>query len=681
VVRRYLDKSSPETNVNNFFVENPEGFQLTKANLPFAFGLQKSTGEHFIDESVYVPQVRYLKYFKRSENGKLTVNKTVVELPLVPCNQSNLDSKYFMNLDLGKMYCLKEFTEKKTDIKITGVWESDVFGFLDIKIQRCSGDGCRPEAEIESHLKTSYFAINYVNFAILSSNFSNPVEMYPTSYYTTTSTTYSKNVQMRLTDNEVVTHSSLFGSSKPSVKKVSQTHQFITDISGVKEEGKTLPVILEMLIRMNQQKIVTNRAYKNAFHYLAELGGLLEVISLTAIILTFRFSSINLLLDLARMHYCKQLLVDKVLRASPSLQVDSKEKKLQSTTPRREVPVPQPKPSRIVNGFDRIRTPTPNTMNIKVIEVKKVRKPALPRKKSIGLRLPSSSQIPSRPASTDPMPDILSMEPVYFNPETKRTQSPIEELQVSADLSVADIQKSKIEPMPQSKPAAREDCLLDEPIIGSLLKGDLEEFPKPKVRPFIPKILQKDHIEDELGAMQSTCDPLTSKSSLAADLIDKSVKLNEKGSARSLEESSDCSPDPEGLELFMESFFPFFLPRNSKIKKTLRASQDRLLCQMDFLNLLDALQDLEKIKAVLFTADQRVLFDFLPAGHAEHSLRQQFLHVAAQRQPTHVEVASIRKEMASALRRIKDKRSLDRIDSELMLRLGYLIREDSPVSR
>ncbi len=677
VVRRYLDRSSPETNVNTFYVENPEGFHLTKNNLPFAFGLQKSTGEHFIDERVYIPQVRYLKYFKRTQNGKVSVNKTEVDLPLIPCNLANLDAKYFTNLDLSKMYCLKEFVEKRTDIKITGVWESDVFGFVDIKIQRCSGDGCRSEAEIESYLRSSYFAINYVNFAILSSNFSNPVEMYPTSYYTTTSTTYSKNVQMRLTDNEVVTHSSLFGYVNPSIRKFSQTHQFITDISGVKEEGKTLPILLEMLIRMNQQKIVTNRAYKNVFHYLAELGGLLQVISLTAVILTFRFSSFSLLLDLARIYYRKQLLVEKVLRSSPSLPIEQKEKNLESVTSRRETP--QPKPSKIISGFERIRTPTPNQINIKVIEMKRAKKPALARKKSIGLRAPSTNQIPSRPASTDPMPEILSMEPVYFNPETKRGQSPIEELHESADLSPADLPKNKTDPMSQSKPQAKEERLLDEPIIGSLLKRNPMDFPKLKVSAFVPKILEKENFEEDLGAIQSTWDPLTSKNSLAADLIDKSVKLNLHSLSKDTEDSNNCSSETEGLDLFLESFLPFFLPKNSKIKKILKTSENKVLCQMDYLNLLDALQDIQKIKAVLFTPDQRVLFEFLPASNPEVSLKKQFLEMAAHRQPTQLEIGSIRQEMVSALKRIRDKRCLDRIDSELMLRLGYLIKEDSPV--
>ena len=95
----------------------------------------------------------------------------------------------------------------------------------------------------------------------------------------------------------------------------------------------------------------------------------------------------------------------------------------------------------------------------------------------------------------------------------------------------------------------------------------------------------------------------------------------------------------------------------------------------------ELIKSVEKLKTVLFTADQRVLFDFMPSESPELSLKQQFKEVVLQRHPTRFEVGSVRREMVSALRRIRDKKSLDRVDTELMLRLGYLIKEDSPVSQ
>jgi len=220
---RYFERSSPETNVDTLFVKDPEGFVLNKDTLPFAFGIQDpNTAEHFIDESIYTVVAKYRNSYKHVVNGVLISTSKETILPLVPCSEVNMDLSYFDNLELSQMYCLKEFAEKTKELKITGMFESDRYGRIEISFNRCKTN-CKTNEEIDKKLKDGYFAVNYVNWNAKASDFKNPKHRYPTSYYTSTSAEYTKYISQYMTDNEIVTDSSLIGYMESESLKYTST--------------------------------------------------------------------------------------------------------------------------------------------------------------------------------------------------------------------------------------------------------------------------------------------------------------------------------------------------------------------------------------------------------------------------------------------------------------------------
>jgi hypothetical protein len=294
---RYYQRASSETNVDKVHVPNPVGFTLTKENLPFAFGMQRSTGEHFIDDTVYTTELKYVRVQKNIINGELVVDSKTTKLDLIPCSEAKLDPNMFDNLPLNHMNCIKEFINPTTKLEITGEWESDTFGFIQFFIKRCKGSQCKTDIEINEILKVSYFAVNYVNYATRSSNYSDPVYRYPTSFFTTTSTDFTKEIGMRLSDNEINTHSSLFGYFQPETVKFTNTDFFTSDIVavGVDQLPETL---IYMRLRMGRMKTVTTRVYETAFEAFAELGGVISVITIAALLTSIRVTNTYLLLDL-----------------------------------------------------------------------------------------------------------------------------------------------------------------------------------------------------------------------------------------------------------------------------------------------------------------------------------------------------------------------------------------------
>ena len=296
-VWRYFERTSPETNYNNMFVKDQVGFELNSTSFPFAFGLEDSSTAFFIDEQIYTVEASYRLYTKKTVEGVVIVDKQKVIIELAKCSTMNLDKDYFYNVDLNNMYCLKNITQH---MMITGNFESKTWGWIYISFNRCTAANCKSAAEIEAKLKKSYFAMNFVNSGIQSTNYNNPIVNFPDSFYTTTSTTYSKTMTINMQDTELLTHSSLVGYAEPGYHKLTTVKAFETDFNSIETSGGSVNTIFTTLIRMDRVKIQINRKYKMIYQYMAEFGGMFNVICVVALILTSRISKTHYSVDLLK---------------------------------------------------------------------------------------------------------------------------------------------------------------------------------------------------------------------------------------------------------------------------------------------------------------------------------------------------------------------------------------------
>jgi hypothetical protein len=292
----YFRRVSSETNVDKIHLRDPVGFNLTKENLPFVFGMQDVTGAQFIDDSIYTTEVKYVRIHKKVINNELTVDTKETLLDLIPCSEAGLDPVMFDNLPLKHMNCLKQFVDPSLRMEITGEWESSDFGFLQFYIKRCKGTNCKSEAEINSKLKISYFAVFYVNYAIMASNFTDPVYRYQASFFTPTSCDFTKEIGMRMADNEVLTHNTILGYLPPQKIKFTATDFFTTELVNVAVDEMPENLIY-MRLRMGKMKTVTTRVYGTAFESLAELGGIINLITFAALLISMPATRTHLLLD------------------------------------------------------------------------------------------------------------------------------------------------------------------------------------------------------------------------------------------------------------------------------------------------------------------------------------------------------------------------------------------------
>src|SRR3990167_5421688 len=301
VTWRYIDRGQPQSNSSNFYMKDPEGFRLDNDTLPFALGLQNSSGLHFIDPRIYNITATHHKWSKyNDEKGKLITKRVNTNLSLIPCNQLSLDQSAFANLDLSSMLCLENLKTKQHDLQITGLFESSVYGYISFRISRCRGPTCKPDAEIEATLKNCFFAVNYRTFEMRTSEFNDPIAPIPASFYTATSTTFSKQVTLRMANNQLVTENSFIPYATPDTKSFVTDSRFQNEIAAIYTTYSSTDYLMSFAIRMDPTLIVTQRSYRSLYQYIAEFGALSQILAALGFLLTNRYRHLFLKFDFAR---------------------------------------------------------------------------------------------------------------------------------------------------------------------------------------------------------------------------------------------------------------------------------------------------------------------------------------------------------------------------------------------
>ncbi len=670
LILQFTTRQSSETNINTLFKKNPSGFNLTKETLPFAFGLQFRNTTHFIDESVYTAHVNYVTMRKVMQNGELIAEKSMAPLELITCDQAGLDLQFFQNLDTSKMFCLKDLISESRSIQITGVFESDFYGFLDIQINRCTGNACKAEAELEEILGSSYFAINYVNFAIKSSNFSSPIEKYPTSYYTSTSTQYTKYIQMRMTDQEVRTDSSILGLGFFKTERFTSTDQFYNDLAKINSgDGSSNSRMLSVLIRMNQMLILTSRSYKSLFQFVAELGGIFQVVSLVAFFIAYRYAASNMMLDVY--HYFSKWDVFSLVKQTdknPNL----KNHRSATVNPFFHPPLRSKKPKRLVSKsksklLKKSGEDATQGQQKYVAEVKE--EPELPRD-PVGLfgSLLFSKKAENNGAAVLSEENEANMD----RPSMNGGPSKPARLQTVLPKAISKMHTAKARSHLQSN-AGQAEGPLGLSAAGNFIKEDKYFEKKATVSTRVQEL-------NRLGSIDMI-DTVTLIGQESLKIKEKFIHLvgnTEYSKNRKRFYFFDGKPSRRNFStssLLAQSYTPFLLPKKSHLKRVMESSQREVLIDLDYLNILKMYRDVQKLKCLLLSPEQRLLFDYYHVSADRFDSQQTTDAQQESGRPQQQSQEQKRTEILDALRTIKASKVVDCADRELLLCLGFLLNE------
>ena len=163
-----------KTHESTYYSKDQLSLNINPDLFYFAFGLENSnTFSRFIDESIYNPEVNFIK--QKKEHGEL-ITKNKVTLNIERCDANKFGEEYkSMEGDLNNSYCLKDF-----NVTLLGGSNYEETSFIQIKIHPCvntseNKNHCKPQDLIDAYLTSGYFSISIKDIGLNPLNFSFPI--------------------------------------------------------------------------------------------------------------------------------------------------------------------------------------------------------------------------------------------------------------------------------------------------------------------------------------------------------------------------------------------------------------------------------------------------------------------------------------------------------------------------
>ena len=712
-VWRYFQREAPATNINQSYNPNPEGFVWDREKFPFAFGIQNPGYEHFIDDEVYTLDALYRKKIVTRVNGEKKEDWIDEMLPVIRCSQANLDLTYFDNIPLDTLFCIKEFVEPTNSLNLSGRFESDFFGRMEFQFKKCSPEKskCKNETVIGNLLRDSYFAIYYVDRVAKAPVYENPIEKFPRSQFTSTSIDYTKYLHFYLMTTKIETDASLVGYLQPEVISFQGTGYQLSDMSNLATAANpVLPeVFFNLVLRISTISTVVTRKYKNIYDYLAEFGGMSQVVAVAAIVLCFRMQRLNLLMDLAKRLISKEDLYQRLLEESTKtitqagIDPDSPTSK-ESKFGKRQLKNVDDKSGAgpIVKG----RTKAPKVVTALGPGTDKSHgfsaysgfrnnpdsAPLKPPKENYKPGSPVSHELKPKHAQAHDGEDSMNMEvpeegndrqavkEAYFFQENNLQKKSTVTGQSSSGqtIELRNYRVSSPDASPDPAQHERTDKISQNNGIKTIdeVTAKLEESPINKgALTFTAKsgFTKSVNYED-------CYTPKTRMTRETLDLIGPMKRVHREEHTR-YQALKDEMSKISNWKIFLKGFFPCFVGK-SRVTLVTEAVEKKVYSNYDFVRIIEAVEDLEKLKTMLMTPEQLLLFNLLPNQRMQFNQKEKrFTMVSKRRQhsmkePNDDENYFTRKrEIEEAFEGLQLKEDKTELDKNLLKSLGFLVKQ------
>ena len=740
-VWRYFQREAPATNVETKFVPDPPGFTWDRDKFPFAFGIQDGTASHFIDDQIYTVDAVYNLKTTTFVDGKEGMSFDSISIPLIRCSEANLDPAYFNNIPFKDLYCLKEFINPLKGFQITGRWESNTFGYLNFDFKKCNASAttCKSDTPIAEKLKNAYFAVYFIDRVLKASDFDTPWQVIPRSQYMSTSIAYTKYLSYYLQENTVASDSSLIGYLQPALQSFVSVGTQYSDISNFALDSTSLPgIFLNFVVRMSTSQVDITRKYKNIYDYLAEFGGMSQVVGILALVMTFRMRKLNLIMDLARNTIDKEDFYQKLIaeyvvendqkdgqergygfrnapkhtkatpapifaakaekapRAKPtsSAPKDPKDKKHgvysvvghptphaptgptgYSPQPARPGPVSRTSPTHPAGSPD---TKTATHTKAPQSTPKFGQSSHLAGDKDQFYVKNSPSRRPPHPEDTDVVADEGHDRQAVRN-TSRHTENDLlkKSLQTSSKIGVSRTELGLASAISVGRRDASvqvvemRDVQIDAPdwpfgpVDGDVYSQHASQHPSQHTH-YHSHQTPQHQVEEEAES--------TDVEAGNRELVGPMEEFHYEEHRR-YEGLKKAMGRIRGGKVFLKGFMPCFT-KNSKITAVTEAVEKRVYANFDFLKIIETVEDFEKLKRMMLTPEQQILFDLIPSQRLKYDENERQFTLLRQSMTLKVKGSEYRAKKAEvfkAFNTVKDVRTKSELDRNLVRSLGFLM--------
>jgi hypothetical protein len=271
----------------------PQKYHMSNDNFGFVFGLQDvNTYNQYIDETIYTAKA-FQKTATRVQVGNTSEFQwDVTLLELVRCSIDKFPDEFkdlYKFSPLNDMYCLKN-----NSFYIDGTFLNDHYSFLYIELSECRNsteninNPCKPKSEIDAKLTGSFFAFSHTDITIDPRNYTTPNQNYNGDTYTTISNKYFKEMHHYVKQIQIETDRGFL---------LSDIHEitFLKD-DYIKEmtDYRIANNFLSYTLKLSTVVETYSRSYKKVQNVAAEVGGVVELISILCAVLAFFYNKAKL---------------------------------------------------------------------------------------------------------------------------------------------------------------------------------------------------------------------------------------------------------------------------------------------------------------------------------------------------------------------------------------------------
>ena len=276
-----INRTDPDVVVSEIFNPHPSQTPIGKNDYFFMFGLQDhTTYQHFYDEGIYTIKLYQRKYYENN----VSYDK-IVDIPFERCTEDHLPTdlkEYFKKAVYGSvnnLICIKKGYDNG-QFEIEGSYDSGYFAHIQIFLSVCKNSTensiCKSQKEIDSHLKSGYFAIYTSDSVIDSRNFKNPAVKQGRDYYIPTTSDVKKGIVRYITSVHIISDE---GWLMNDIKNTDH-YSFHSDKESFELYDKDFDkekVLVDYIIRKSTYEKTYTRKYKKIQNVFAEMGGFMNL--------------------------------------------------------------------------------------------------------------------------------------------------------------------------------------------------------------------------------------------------------------------------------------------------------------------------------------------------------------------------------------------------------------------
>ncbi|EWS72479.1 transmembrane protein, putative (macronuclear) [Tetrahymena thermophila SB210] len=269
---------------------------ITNNNIVAMFGVSNGASEIWSDPTIFrmyaVQQIMQIQ--KNSDSGMelrqlISHNKT-----MKICEEKDIGipsvKPYFNKLNLTNLYCL----DQGQDIYIEGDFDAQSFAQVFVYVEKCSNGTdpniiCKPMDVINQKLQLSKIQIFLSNTIVDPLNHEDPFSSKGMNLYTQTSSSFPKEVQLYFTNQYIQDDVGFM------FREIKNKHSFVFTIQQETSFFSNYNVLVRVLIRLQKQKEnLMQRRYQKFQDIVAQIGGLMKLLTTVGSIITYRFTQLYL---------------------------------------------------------------------------------------------------------------------------------------------------------------------------------------------------------------------------------------------------------------------------------------------------------------------------------------------------------------------------------------------------